>query len=1209
MGGRMRRTWGFGLGLLATAILAGCGHVGHAIRGGGVCPPGGDCPPGHPHAVSVCTDPTLMALGHDLDHLERHIDWYGSVVARTPDVWGQARLTEHRQEFEKQMFDDLGGFELNLQGSLARSDQAFFAHATALGLAAQPKAKAFSSVTSVKGEPPVLAPSAVTVETVKTEPAFIRAGKEVGSVVTTTNETLSPVTAPPAPTPPATVKADAAEKAGGLISDFKDDKIITRTTARLAGPVGFADKGSGLTLEPTLRLAQKKRYLDFLNQLRRENEGDDTADSPGYSLNLVRIPVSLLPGKRTDVGHGAEITMTLTPVLGDDLLPTTFRNLVANDLRHQLGLPLTQFLDDDKAAEAFLNEDARPVIRGLPWFNRIRSEFRKESPCLTCVITEIKQDGRLEDVKAVAKLLPSEQQEGLLALLENPAKEEEFFKKRKSEKFQDTKLDDSERARSSRLQMLVMGSLSDQSQFTMTGLGRVVNSIPLKIPVPALDYSPGLVNKTGFPTSQLLEVYGLSNCFQIAFAAHAALHESIARQKYAHLPDVQGFLQQEIIAAYRFLAEPAAMGLWTAYCTPEVVSAVRLRRVDQLEKMREEYRKCVAAITVFDQKERQNRPHIQPGEYSTTAALAWCILVDSALLTDKLVRDMGETASSKRAPVPGSGGWLDYYLPCPSPQARQAFNAYAALRWPVRVFALDPVTQDQNIADSFSSRRETQLALAIAFTNGVINANTMTRYARRLEMEAETVALNRTQVGFGHGENTFGWRFYPRYQTPETESNLTVLFRDQLIGGPSRNALLRDRRLEPGQRECVAVVMMPSFVPFVTLDTVGNWFGLANPKHKVLDHTQALKMSRTVQTLKTCGPNVTDAACYRTGEFERMLRRVEQLEARLPSQTVHFPVPVMNTLGGFEMFNNGTTDLAPELYGWYGAPGVKAGATTTLFLVGDHLSTLHTKVIVGNKPAGNPKLLSRQVMQVEVAGDAVQLNAKEVTAHLATPYGVSRELRIPVIGNPPVVRPGFTIGDQKLVAKYCVCEDGKLFRPISVPAGSGKLEIPWVSPGGVLTGQVKVKFAFKLAVGSDSYLLEGEVYGDMAANKVVVAAGAVDVLVEKLVDDVRRTRLLPLDPNPLATPLTSTKVTITPNPPGGFVAQPIDANDNIRLEFQPVPCPPGSPCPIPPVAPIPPAANGPPPAPTPALTPQPLGAPRVSAPQSPVGPPSAVIPK
>ena len=31
-------------------------------------------------------------------------------------------------------------------------------------------------------------------------------------------------------------------------------------------------------------------------------------------------------------------------------------------------------------------------------------------------------------------------------------------------------------------------------------------------------------------------------------------------------------------------------------------------------------------------------------------------------------------------------------------------------------------------------------------------------------------------------------------------------------------------------------------------------------------------------------------------------------------------VPYENTLGGFEMFNTGITDLAPQLRGWYGGP-------------------------------------------------------------------------------------------------------------------------------------------------------------------------------------------------------------------------------------------------------------------------------------------------
>ena len=263
--------------------------------------------------------------------------------------------------------------------------------------------------------------------------------------------------------------------------------------------------------------------------------------------------------------------------------------------------------------------------------------------------------------------------------------------------------------------------------------------------------------------------------------------------------------------------------------------------------------------------------------------------------------------------------------------------------------------------------------------------------------------------------------------------------------------------------------MMPSFVPYVTMDTVGYWFGLADPKHKVLDHTQALRLSRTVQTLKKCGPGVTDAACYRDGEFERMLRRVEQLEARLPGQTARFQVPVLNTLGGFEMFSNGTTDLAPELYGWYGAPGVSAKTTTTLFLVGDHFSPLHTKVIVGNKPAGNPKMLSRQVIQVEVPADAVQLGGTHVTAHLATPYGVTRDLLIPMVGATPPAAPapteGFALKADTVTVGYCNARvtgaEGKFLLGVTAPPAGAKVVITWDDALGVAPKMAQVRLRFE----------------------------------------------------------------------------------------------------------------------------------------------------
>ena len=114
-------------------------------------------------------------------------------------------------------------------------------------------------------------------------------------------------------------------------------------------------------------------------------------------------------------------------------------------------------------------------------------------------------------------------------------------------------------------------------------------------------------------------------------------------------------------------------------------------------------------------------------------------------------------------------------------------------------------------------------------------------------------------------------------------------------------------------------------------------------------------------------------------------------------------VPYENTMGGFEMFNNGITDLAPELDGFYGEPGIKAEGVTTLFLVGNHFSVLQTKVIVGGQ-AITPTMqtmLSRQVMMVTITGTATDkltvLANKNIDVHIATPYGVSRHLEVPLV--------------------------------------------------------------------------------------------------------------------------------------------------------------------------------------------------------------------
>jgi hypothetical protein len=949
----------------------------------------------------------MRCLAWDLDHLERHIDWFGSVTAKVPDVWGQARLTQYRQDFESQMNGQLGKFQFTLNGSISRTDQAYFASATALSFATQPQAPFIGSVTNTQGNAPSLVPTSQTVAQVT---------KDAAGNTTTTTTNLGQPSATPFPTP-VTAPGATTDPTKLLATNVTSTDPIKRNDATLPTLLGFGSNAA-IQIEPTEYLAQMKRYLDLLAQFRRENEGDDTADSPGYSINVMRMPVSILPGKRTDVGFGSEITMTASPVLGPELLPMTFRTLLNNDIVNQLGFPLTQILNQVPASQGAGRYLTSTTDRFLLVFNRLFDYYSMAR----------QQDGgyRLSeyvrylyynrtgnaDLQLFKKLAPQD----LITILDNYALD--LRKSPMTMQMYQQNQGKQNNTNNTNIEPFEKKFTADRIQQAV-----LINSpqIATQLALPSLSFSSGLDNRTAFPTSQILNVYGPQFALAIGYGAEQAFQASIAQQGYAHLPDIQGYLKEEGRAAYQFLEKNPS--LWHNYCTPQLVQAIRSQQWDLVVAIRQQYRTEVAYLTGSDSPD-VNRfdPAKDPLQYSKTTALAWGLIVDASLLNDRLLKDIRETASTKNKPLPGCDHWCPYFLPDPPPDCRLAFNEYVNLRWPVRVFALDPYIQEQNIADTLSTRRETQLALAIAFTNGLINANQLTKFSRRLEADYQTIALNRTQVGFSHGENVFGWRFYPRFQTPDTDSNLTVFLRDNLIGGPNRNQLLRQRRLEPGIRECVAVVLMPSFVPTVTVDTVSNWFPLTNPKHKVLDHSQAIRLSRTVQTIKNEGCGVKDASHYRPGEMERLIKRADQLEAKLPTQTLITPVPVLNTYGGFEMFANGTTDLAPELFGWYGAPGIDpTAASTTLFLVGDHFSPLRTQVIVGNEPVTSQTLLSRQVIQVTFAKGTYSLSGpsgSEVRIHLATPYGVTRELSVPMVTVKPSPKAGFTVAPATLTIPY-----------------------------------------------------------------------------------------------------------------------------------------------------------------------------------------------
>ena len=231
---------------------------------------------------------SVQKLARRIDRLERHIEEYGSVTAKQPDVWGEARLTKHRSEIERELREKVETFNQNMNAAISRSDQAFIAQSIALQGA-------------ISGR------SAIST-----------------SLIDNSDDTQTAITLPSAPT----TSVFGAE--------------LQRSEGR--GTDGFKN-GEAIGLEPTTVTNQHYRYLQHLMALRRRNEGDDTADSPGYSLNLMRIPVSVLPGRKTRKGYGAEVTFTVSPSISEELLATTFRDLVINDLVDQLALPVVRIAE------------------------------------------------------------------------------------------------------------------------------------------------------------------------------------------------------------------------------------------------------------------------------------------------------------------------------------------------------------------------------------------------------------------------------------------------------------------------------------------------------------------------------------------------------------------------------------------------------------------------------------------------------------------------------------------------------------------------------------------------------------------------------------------------------------------------------------------------------------------------------------------------
>ena len=134
----------------------------------------------------------------------------------------------------------------------------------------------------------------------------------------------------------------------------------------------------------------------------------------------------------------------------------------------------------------------------------------------------------------------------------------------------------------------------------------------------------------------------------------------------------------------------------------------------------------------------------------------------------------------------------------------------------------------QNVADGYGRRTQSGFDLAgsapvasLKLLGGIASAGLA---SERRSVEDETaIRLNPTMVGFGAGENTFGWIFYPRIQTRMRDGHMMTDI-ELLLSGQFPDGTGKEQSIEPGQRECTALVVMPNFVPKMEFVTVANWF-------------------------------------------------------------------------------------------------------------------------------------------------------------------------------------------------------------------------------------------------------------------------------------------------------------------------------------------------------------------------------------------------
>ena len=329
--------------------------------------------------------------------------------------------------------------------------------------------------------------------------------------------------------------------------------------------------------------------------------------------------------------------------------------------------------------------------------------------------------------------------------------------------------------------------------------------------------------------------------------------------------------------------------------------------------------------------------------------------------------------------------------------AAEVWQALVEAEFPLQVFTLEPIVEEQNLLDSQSRLRQMQMALAYSVAYGAWNVAQRVNLAKELARDSAAIGVNRTNVGFVHGMDTFGWYFYPRVQSPDRINKGII---GNVLLPQTRKEDAKTYKLEPGIRECEVLIAMPSFVTQLAFDVTTNWERLSKPGKAKRSYEELILEGCKLQELRQCLCSQNCIAECRPGDVARLNSRIEQLEDMLAMQTHVVDVPYDYDHPAGELFDEGERSLRPEIYGYHGlsalSPKEDKELTVEFFVTGKNFHPTLTHVIVegneshsvGSDPS-TVEILSRQLIRVQTKLRPETFAASQFEVRVGTPSGMS----------------------------------------------------------------------------------------------------------------------------------------------------------------------------------------------------------------------------